>query len=214
MKIIDIPTEQTTAATDALLVVFAMGAIAYLNRFGMQDLWKIRIWCWLFALVAIAAGLGTVVHGLVISSELKRLMWQPLALSLALSVGLLAVGAAHDIWGENVSRRWLPYILVATGILYALAKGVSGGIFIGMVFAASAVFFTLGGYMMLAIRGRLEGAELVTAGLVLTVIAGIIQASRAVSFKFVWEFDHNGVFHLVQLVALYLLVLGVRKSFL
>jgi hypothetical protein len=214
LKIIDIPTEQTTAATDAILAIFAIGTIVYLNRIGMEDPWKMKIWCWIFALIAIAASLGTVVHGFVIPSRLKFLLWQPLVLSLSFSVGLLAVGVACDVWGENTARRLLPFIFISIVVLYSLAKLVTSGKLISIIFVTLILLVALGGYISLALRGQLEGAGFITAGLVVTIVAGIIQASRMVSFTFIWEFDHNGVFHLVQLLALFLLALGLRKSFL
>ncbi len=219
MKIIDIPTEQTTAATDAILAIFAIGTIVYLNRVGMQDLWKVKIWCWMFVFIAIAASLGTIVHGFVISSRVKFFLWQPLALSLAFSVGLLAVGVAYDVWGVNAARRLLPIMLISMVILYSLARLVDGGILISVILVTLILLFSLGGYISLAVCGQLEGSGFMTAGLFVTIIAGIIQASRTVFFKLVWfrniwEFDHNGVFHLVQLLALFLIALGLRKSFL
>ena len=147
MQIIDIPTEQTTAVTDAVLAIFAIGTIVYLSRIAMQDPWKMKIWCGLFAFVAIAAALGTVVHGLVISSELKRLLWQPLALALAFTVGMLAVGAVYDMWGIVAVRRILPGMLILMLVLYSLAKLTSFGVILNVVFVAVVLFLALGAYI-------------------------------------------------------------------
>ena len=147
LQIIDIPTEQTTAITDAVLAVFAIGTIVYLSRIAMQEPWKMKIWCGLFTFVAIAAALGTVVHGLIISSELKRLLWQPLALALALTVGMLAVGTVYDIWGIVAIRRILPVMLILILVLYSLAKLTSFGVILNVVFVAVVLFLALGAYI-------------------------------------------------------------------
>ena len=213
LQIIDIPTEQTTAATDALLAMFSVGAILYLSRFTVQAPLKIKIWCGMFACIAIAATLGTIVHGLVISDDIKRFLWQPLALSLSLSVGALAVGTGHDIWGTAAVQRIVPVVLMVILLLYVMVKTTAIGMVLNVIFVGGVLFFALGAYMVQAVRGQLEGAGYMSAGLMMTIGAGVIQARRLISFELIWEFDHNGTFHLVQLFALFLLLVGIRKSF-
>jgi hypothetical protein len=214
MQVIDIPTERTTAITDAILAIFAISAIVYLSRIATQDPLKMKIWCGLFAFVAIAAALGAVVHGLVIPSRLKRVLWQPLALALALSVVMLSVGIAYDMWGIFAIRRVMPASLMLMLGFYALANFTSFGKILVVVLVTCILFFALFAYTVQAIRGQINGAWLMSVSFWVTIIAGIIQASRLVSFKFVWEFDHNGTFHLVQLLGLFLLILGLRDYFL
>jgi hypothetical protein len=47
------------------------------------------------------------------------------------------------------------------------------------------------------------------AAMAVSLAAGAIQAS-SVTVRLGWVFDHNGVFHLVQLAGLALLVVGLR----
>ena len=65
MKFIDIPTEQTTSVTDAILAVMAIASVIYLLRISNKDRWKTTLWVCLFGLLAIVSMLGTIVHGLV-----------------------------------------------------------------------------------------------------------------------------------------------------
>lgn len=81
-----------------------------------------------------------------------------------------------------------------------------------IMYEAVAMFFALGGYIWLAYRGRLEGAWLMAVGIFATIIAAGVQASNAVSFSFIWSFDHNGVYHLIQMVGIVLLVAGLRNA--
>ena len=74
------------------------------------------------------------------------------------------------------------------------------------------MLFALAAYMRIALRGDLAGAWLLVAGVFTTIVAAGIQASKVVVFDFVWAFDHNGVYHLVQMVAAVLLVAGLRRS--
>jgi hypothetical protein len=54
---IDIPAEQTTALTDAVLALIALYAGIALQRFRNRDPAKVRIWSWTFGLLAVIAGL-------------------------------------------------------------------------------------------------------------------------------------------------------------
>ena len=72
----------------------------------------------------------------------------------------------------------------------------------------------LTGYLWLAVAGQLDGAWLMAAGILVTIIAAAVQIGKSVTFTFIWPFDHNGTYHLIQLVGLILLVAGLSKSFL
>ena len=65
-------------------------------------------------------------------------------------------------------------------------------------------------YGRLALRGR-PGAALLTAGVLVTLIAAVIQQTD-LSMTIIWPFDHNGIFHLVQMPGLVFMMLGVRRS--
>ena len=49
-------------------------------------------------------------------------------------------------------------------------------------------------------------------GIALNIVAAAIQATGSVRFTLVVPFDHNGVFHLVQMAAIVVLVAGVAKG--
>ena len=44
----------------------------------------------------------------------------------------------------------------------------------------------------------------------MSLAAGALQAADLGTVHLVWDFDHNGVFHLVQLAAIVLLGAGLR----
>jgi len=52
------------------------------------------------------------------------------------------------------------------------------------------------------------------AGILTSIVASGIQASKAVSFTFIWPFDHNGTFHLILIVGFLFLTIGLRSAFL
>ena len=114
MSFINIPTEQTTAVTDAILAVIAIAGAVYLYRISQKSRWKTTLWIWLFVLLAISAILGTIIHGLEMPKVFKTLLWHPLYLSLGLLVGMFMVAVIHDIWGKAAARQALPIMAVVS----------------------------------------------------------------------------------------------------
>ncbi len=74
------------------------------------------------------------------------------------------------------------------------------------------MLFAFGLYAYLAAKTSSRAMTVMLIGVGLNIVAAAIQATQAVSFTLVWPFDHNGVFHLVQMVALLVLCAGLRMS--
>ena len=212
MKFIDIPTEQTTAVTDAVLATIALVSVIYLLRFSKKNPWKIRLWVCLFSLLALASILGTIVHGIKISSMLQTLLWHPLYLLLGLLVGIYVVAVVNDIWGQSASRRILPKMLIAGAGFWCITLIWRDSFLVFTVYEAAGMFFALGGYLWLTYRGHFKGAMVMAAGTLVTIFAAGIPAIDSFSFTCIWSFDHNGIYHMAQMFGIVLLVTGLRKS--
>lgn len=208
------PTELTTAATDVAIGVMSIAAIGYLWQFAEYDGWKVALWCWVLGVLAAAALLGAVAHGFSWSTRAWKLLWKPLLLFLGVTVSLFVVGAAYDWGGLTVARRALPVLLALAVVFFAVTQLVSGAFLVFVVYEIVAMLFALGVYGYLSMNGTGAGMGLMAFGVALNIAAAVIQATRTVSFTLIWPFDHNGVFHIVQMVALVVLVAGLRVSLL
>ncbi|MBI3796960.1 MAG: hypothetical protein HY268_08335 [Deltaproteobacteria bacterium] len=214
MKFTDIPTERTTASTDAILALLALSCAFYLYSFETQELWKRKIWILIFGFIALSSTLGAVVHGFALSPSIKYLIWQALFLILGLTVALFAVGGVYDLQGYIIARQFLPIMLTVGVGFYIFTHLYSGNFFIFIVYATLVLLFALSVYLWLAINGKLLGAKFITLGIFISIIAAILQSIETISIKFIWEFDHNGIYHILQIVGLLCLVAGLRQSLL
>ncbi len=214
MKVVKDPLEQTTAATDIVLALVAFGGIVFLLGLLLNsgELWKISIWSAAIGSIGLAAALGAVAHGLILSRTLHHCSWLVLNLALSLAISLFVVGVVYDLWGFEVSLKTLPILLI-TGLGFYLTTLFYPGIFfLFIVYEGVALVFALGAYIYLAIQQDLPGAYLMAAGILASIIAAGIQANKSVVVTFIWRFDHNGIYHLVQVVGLMLLLAGLRWS--
>ena len=67
-------------------------------------------------------------------------------------------------------------------------------------------------YLLLVRNRTLPGASLVAAAIALNLIAAMVQASD-LTLTLVVPFDHNGLFHIIQMIALAVLGCGLRSGF-
>jgi len=186
--------ELTTAATDALLTVVVIAGIAWLCRVAPPSPRR-TLWVRGLALFAVAGALGAFVHGFDLDPGARA---------------FFSAGAIGDWRGDAPARRALPFLLALAFGFYLLTRLSGGRFLVFVIFEAAALFFALAVYARLAFQGK-RGASLVVMGLVLSLAGGLLQAS-SLSVRAIWEFNHNGLYHLVQLVGVVFLVAGLRGT--
>ena len=100
MELVDVATERTTAATDAVMALAAAAAIVVLRRTTPRSFGR-AVWQAAFAALALASVLGAVAHGLELLPATRELLWQPLYLALGVTMALFVVGAVRDWRGDG-----------------------------------------------------------------------------------------------------------------
>ena len=214
MRFIDIPTEQTTAITDVLLFVSGLIVTISVYHSGKKtDIIKTRIWVGAFGLLSLAAILGAIAHGIKMSSFANYIIWQPLNFFLGMAVALFAAGVIYD-WKGFVLPRNLFLAIIATGILfYTITLVVPGSFFVFILYEAAAMIFSLIMYIYLWVQRKFPGALLIAVGILITMIAAAVQAINSISLTIIHKLDHNGLFHIIQIVALIFLLKGLKSEF-
>jgi hypothetical protein len=208
MDLVASATERTTAATDAVLAIAAAGSLWLLRRATPPSFGR-GVWQAALASTAVASVLGAVAHGLRLPAATRELLWQPLYLALGITMALFVVGAVRDWRSEAAARRVLAPMLAVAVAFYVITRLTRGSFLAFVIYEAAALVFSLAVYLGLAGQSR-AGAALMAAALAVSLAAGAVQAADLGVVRLVWDFDHNGVFHLVQLVGLGLLVAGLR----
>lgn len=209
----EIVTEQTTAITDLLLGLVALYVLRDVRRHGRNgDKRKTLIWSLAFGFLALAAFLGAFVHGLELSGELTFRLWQPIYLALGITVTMFLVGVVYD-WRRFSIPSWLMPVafLVAIGF-YAFTLFGSGAFLVFVAYEGVVLLISLVCYLLLAVRVRLEGAGFMTLGILVSIVAAGVQAAGPLEVTLVWPFDHNGLFHLIQIPGLVFLMWGLRAE--
>ena len=210
MDLTAVATERTTAGADAVLAAAVAVGIFSLRRTTPIS-WSRGVWLGALAGFGLAAALGTIVHGIAMSSALAHLLWQPLYLLLGVAMALFVVGATAAWRGALTARRLMPFMLALSGLFYLATWRADGDFLVFVIFEVSALVFAVGVYTCLAIRQR-PGAGWMALGLGVSLAAGLVQPAKSLSVHFIWTFDHNGIFHLIQLLGLAILIRGLRVT--
>ncbi|MEI6667004.1 MAG: hypothetical protein WCP29_02525 [Acidobacteriota bacterium] len=200
-------TEPMTLATDYLMGAVALVLAVLLFRQGESDSQAaMRLWASALAMTALASFVGGSYHGFVemLPPVVSARMWR---LTLAATgVGSAALLAAAVVAGSTGAlRRALLGVVVAKLACYLVL------IWFRTEFITVIVDYTLAlvGVVLLAwlsgSSGLTGAAGWITAGVVVSVVAALIQALRVAPHP---QFNHNDLFHLVQTGALYLLYRG------
>jgi len=209
LELTESAAERATAATDALLALAAVAGIVALRRRTSPSFGR-AVWQSALAATAVASALGAAAHGLALTDTVRELLWQPLFLALGVTMALFVVGAVRDRAGDRAARRLLPPMLVLALVFYGVTRATGGAFLVFVLYESAALLVALLIYLRLAVEGR-SGAAAVAAAFALSLTAGAVQASGIGPVRLVWEFDHNGLFHLIELLGLVLLVTGLRR---
>jgi hypothetical protein len=210
MDLTAVATERTTAGTNVLLAAAVLVGLAYLRGTTPPSPTR-SLWLGALGAFGLAVGLGAVLHGLATGEALTRALWQAVYLLLAVVLAMFMAGAVAARWGYPAARRALPFLLALAGAFYLAMQYAAGDFRVFVLFEAIALIFAVSLYAQLA-RRRRAGAGRMALGLGLSLAAGLVQPMKSLMVRCIWTFDHNGVFHLIQLLGLVILVQGLRTT--
>jgi hypothetical protein len=202
------PFELVTAGTDFLLGLLCLYIIRQIKRYNN---FKSATWTWTFSLLMVASFLGSIAHGFALSTETNGLIWQPLNLSLGLTLGFFVVGAAIDLFGERRTRKVMPAMIILGIGFYLVTLLIPNTFRTFIVYEGLAMLFALSGYAFLSMK-KFPGAMWTTLGLLVTVVAAVIQAIAVNHESIVWYFDNNGIFHATQMAGILLILKGLKTA--
>ena len=212
MKLIDSRTERTTAATDVILSAAATGAIIYLQLLTRSSSWRISLWSWSFGLIALSAAFGAAYHGLMLPEVTRKALWQAVTVCLGMAISLFLVAVVHDAAGSDAAGRAFPIMLAAGLLIFGVSRMLPGLFIVFILYEALALLVAFAAYLWLAASGTLSGAAWMAAGVAVSLIAAAIQPLKRLRVAWVWEFDRNGIFRLVQVLGLVLLCVGLSRT--
>jgi len=202
-------TEPVTAITDYLLAAvsfFLWWRILRRDRSDPQN--ARRLWAWAFAALALSALTGGTCHGFTASmgDRVSAVLWKATVYLVGITDLLMLSGSLT----AAIERRWRRFALaVAAAKFLVYAAWMTGHDefrYVVYDYAPSMLAILL----IHAVPGSLKndpGARFILAGLLVSFVAAGVQLSRIGLHE---RFDHNDLYHVIQIGACYLLYRGAR----
>lgn len=207
MRWIDSPTERTSAATDVLLALVAIVCTAAARGapgLGPRDR---LLWTVLFAAAAGAALAGAAYHGLRLPGPSRTRLWRTVTAALALAAAAFAL-LLWSAAGGGIPAGLQAALLAGAALLGFAAGGRRRGFAVLLAFQAAVL---AAGAVLHAGLASAPARPWLAAGCGVSLLAGVLQTARGLRMRLIWEFDHNGLFHLAQAVGLALLGTGAVR---
>lgn len=200
-------TEIATMLTDFLIAGICVGLALAMMRAAQPASEIVRqIWAGSFATTAVAAGIGGVVHGfaLHLSPRTKQWLWKATQYVLGLT-SLAVLGAAIIAFVDGRTQNWLLGVAVAKFIAYVGVVRRRDDYTIVVIDYGTSM---IGLVALAAIGWAREGTPAspwLVAAVLVSAVAAIIQLRKIAPHP---RFNHNDLYHVVQIVALYLFYRG------
>lgn len=200
-------TEPMTMATD--YVMGAMAAVLAIRLFragaGTGRL-PVLLWGGAFVCTAWASLLGGSYHGFLqmIPPGTAKLLWKATLCSTGIGSACILAAAAYAGTSGTLQRRLIGVVVVKLAIYLWWIAAHDEFIYVIVDYGAAMIVM-----LVLAWASKTGGmsaaAGWLTAGVAVVVVASLVQALRIAPHP---QFNHNDLFHVVQMAALYPLYRG------
>lgn len=208
--------EMTGAVTDLITALATLPILFFLRKFDRKKDRGIALWRLLFALIGLTSLIGFVVHSVVWSVTVKRLIWvflYAIIYLLARTFFLLchACRESSPLPSRPVGRILdisMALAYLATVILLFTEINPIRIMVIYCIFPVVAGFVIVG---IEAIREHRRYAVIMLSAVLPQLIGGVYQVTRSGAFTLVFTFDHNSIYHICLLFSVIIFYFAAKS---
>lgn len=158
---------------------------------------------------ALAAVLGAIAHGLDprVEPELRQRMWRG-SLYLTGFIGVGAVASVAYFAARDAARGALLLFALVKLMWFIVAVTRRPEFRVAATDYSIALAILFGGAAYALVQWSEPGSSWLMAGVLVSFAAGVVQARRVAFHR---HFNHNDLFHVIQIVTLYLFYRGAAQ---
>jgi MFS family permease len=196
--------EPATLISDLVLAAVSASLAIRLRRMTRPDNRPARAWVWTLAIAALSSALGGFSHGFgpELPAWADALLWRMTLWTLSLAAAAMAWSLVDELFAPEGRRGWRVAIVAKAAVFigataltpqFVLAIADYGGAMLAWLVASAACRRAWRGWF--------------AAGVGVSVIAAVVQQAGP---DLAVHFNHNDLYHLIQIGALWLLYRGAR----
>jgi hypothetical protein len=194
-------TEPMTVATNAVLAVLAFG---FAVRLGYRSAAESAAGTWLAAGLAatgLAAVIGALAHGTDPARHegLRARFWRG-ALYMTGFIGAASVASVAFFAARGTARTAILVFAAVKLVVFIVRVARQPEFRVAAADYGAALAIVFIGAAVELVRRRAPGTAWLIAGVLVSLVAGIVQARRLALHR---HFNHNDLYHVIQMAALY-----------
>ena len=206
MNIFTNGTQLSTAITNLFIALIAI--YSYLNVRKSNNTWK-----YFFLTMTLCALFGFIIHGFLISENIIRIFWIILSFFFCIAISLLVTSIINEL---NNNKKVIIYIFAISICLF-----ICMFVFIlnNLNFLLLYIFYVLICLIIMTIIvlylifvKKQKHAIYYLLAIFMQIIGGLFLLNKSSYFKFIFEFDKNGIYHIFMIITIFLFYLGVRNK--
>ena len=199
-------TEPATMATDLLIAIICVIFAVDVERAAGSLVSARGLWALSFASTAIAAVIGSVVHGfaLHLGVAAKNRLWKATQYAMGLT-SLAILAAAIVAFADGAAQRWLVGLAVAKFAVYAAIVRRRDDYSVVVADYGASMIAMAALAIVGWVRSGAAAAPWLVAGVAVSGLAAAVQVKKVSPHA---RFNHNDLYHLIQIAALYLFYRG------
>ena len=200
--------EPAMSVTDFALAALVLGAVPGLvGKVNVSPHWPMA-----FFFIAMAAVLGGVYHGFIVSHErFVDITWSAITVLVAIAITFIFAATVATVLGEDSRAKPLLFVRMVSltvFVLLAILGYASTGTLMVTEGLAMIIILFLWAYTW---RQGHAGVGLVLAAIAASVAAGGVRGIPVSFFLGGWEVDEQSLYHVAQMPGLALLYFGLRR---
>jgi hypothetical protein len=172
---------------------------------------KLSLWLGALITLAFSSFLGFVVHFFFFVPRVYSIVWQPLYLSLGVSISFFVLAIIAEMKKELLDPMQIVLVLAAPIVFFTLTLIFPGSFLIFVIYESLALLFCLISLLIFGIRQKSQHYFQLFFAFLIFILSIAFQAMYDVKVLFVVSIDPNGLIHLSQLASLPLFYLGISK---
>lgn len=201
-------TEPATMATDFLIAAICIAFAAAIEQSAAGIATARGLWGLSFACTAIAAIIGGIVHGFALHLRVavKDRLWKATQYTMGLT-SLVIFAAATRAFVAGAASTWLVGVAVAKFIAYAAVTRRRDDYAVVVIDYGASMLALAALAIAGWVRSGAAAAPWLVAGVIVSAAAAAVQIRKVAPHP---RFNHNDLYHVIQIVALYLFYRGGR----
>ncbi|MBN1151137.1 hypothetical protein JXA84_07980 [candidate division WOR-3 bacterium] len=167
-------------------------------------------WSFFFFFLFAASSLGAVIHGIAVTENFVLMAKFAISLLITTSITLFVFLSLYYLIKRTCKFNpvFFAFLISLPAVLVSFFQG-KGDIII-KIYQFASLMFSGSVFLFVFFKDKNLGATPMVIGVFMTIVSAAIQFIGSLSFRFFWTFDHNGIFHLIQLAGLVFVFAGAE----